>query len=869
LAADPKSSGPDDPSLAAAADLGPNVANDNTGADNSTLAAVKPKGSGSAPANLESNSPAAKVPEAPKTPKPTQALTAALHLARAGIKVVPARDDKRPIGFKWEEEATADENRLRSLFSHREAVTVSMPCGPNNLVVIDCDVKSEVNGIVAFESLCREHNIDLTTVPQVRTPSGGRHYVFSQPEGIALANSTGSLPKGIDVRGHGGQVIAAGSRIPTRGSYMRVEGTPDLADAFRASTIPVLPQALLEIIGKRRRRKRKPGEKQDWVGKAFVENPVLKQALALIDNVFPSRNELLPLVFAFAILSGGNAEIEAEVAGWAHDGERKTAVDGVRHIFDDYRAGGVHTRPGEACGNVCRWLREIPVAGGEEEAKQMADFFQSVIKRIELLTEFTDGAPADYSQFEMQSFADFIAPPAKEPDAAGRPTPETRVLEMNKEFAVFDGLGIARINPPATSSIGKRLSWYRSTEAFTLPRKNQKVTVGKVVKDIGTVWIEHPERRTYAGLGLWLVGAEPEGFFNLWTGLGVPPVAGNWDMMEAFLTEVICAQDAAKRDWLLNWIACGLQRPLEKGYVNPVLIGEQGTGKTFFGKLLLRIFGMHSVHLSKRSDLTGEFNSVLEDKVFAFADEAFFALDPSTTGTYKTLTTEETLSINEKFEPKRFVRNRLKLVFASNNAAAVPVEIGDRRSVWFEVSNCRRLDNGYFGNLQQALDAGELAAFTHAMLERDISTFDPRLPLRTEEKLKATKDQMTAVEKVIAGWIESGDLPGIEETLRRMGKEDEDPKTRRSDDWEDKSVCVLVDELFRAALREWRDLGERFRLTEEQFGRALNRLVPQAVIARPRVYRRGLGAGAKSQQRAYLIPSRPICERDLKHVLSG
>jgi hypothetical protein len=554
---------------------------------------------------------------------------------------------------------------------------------------------------------------------------------------------------------------------------------------------------------------RKPGVPLGEIGKPIVEAPLLQSAISCIRNdpaVF-NHGEWFKLCTAFAVLSGGHAEIEKAIAAWsrpARNGE--PAAVRVRKIFNEYRRKGFDKSPGGACGDIGRWLRQHPVVGRGDEAHEVAcAISEKVEPREPPKKEFDDGEDFSTAPDGAESAGD-----AKADTKAAAPEQRTSrastleddpdvpnwVVPMNKEFAVFDGLGIARINPPGTSSLEKRLSWYRSTEAFTLARKNQKVTVGthangtEIVRDIGTAWIEHTKRRTYTALGLWPVGEEPRGRFNLWTGLGVTPAAGSWGMIKTFLAEVICAGDAAKLEWLLDWIACGLQRPLEKGFVNPVLIGEQGTGKTFFGKLLLRLFGAAlAVHLSKQSDLTGDFNAMLEDKVFAFADEALFARDPQTAGPYKTLTTEETISINEKFEPKRMVRNRLKLVFASNSAAAVPVEIGDRRSVWFEVSNCRRLANGYFGDLQRASDAGELAAFARAMLDRDISTFDPRMPLRTEEKLEATKDQMSAVEKVIAGWIESGDLPGLEGTLRRMGKEEENPETRMADDWEDHSFA--------------------------------------------------------------------------------
>jgi hypothetical protein len=50
----------------------------------------------------------------------------------------------------------------------------------------------------------------------VATASGGRHLYFTAPGGVGLRNSAGRLGPMIDVRGEGGYVVAAGSRIHNR-----------------------------------------------------------------------------------------------------------------------------------------------------------------------------------------------------------------------------------------------------------------------------------------------------------------------------------------------------------------------------------------------------------------------------------------------------------------------------------------------------------------------------------------------------------------------------------------------------------------------------------------------------------------------------
>lgn len=98
---------------------------------------------------------------------------------------------------------------------------IGIACGPSGLVVVDLDIKS-VDGIQAF----REFAGEWPDTYETETPSGGRHLYFDDP-GNQFGNGTGTLPPGIDVRGRGGYVLAAGSII--RGKRYRIVNDADIA----------------------------------------------------------------------------------------------------------------------------------------------------------------------------------------------------------------------------------------------------------------------------------------------------------------------------------------------------------------------------------------------------------------------------------------------------------------------------------------------------------------------------------------------------------------------------------------------------------------------------------------------------------------
>jgi hypothetical protein len=169
-------------------------------------------------------------------------ITAALALASAGIKIFPAGVDKRPLLKGWQDAATCDADQINAWFEHAAALP-AIPCGPNNLLVIDCDRHyGGADGVAAFKSLVTAHGALPLRVPLVKTPNGGLHVYFRQPDREALGNGRGSLPPGIDVRGAGGFVIAPGAHLPDGRGWTVVPERAPIKDA------PPLPEWLASML---------------------------------------------------------------------------------------------------------------------------------------------------------------------------------------------------------------------------------------------------------------------------------------------------------------------------------------------------------------------------------------------------------------------------------------------------------------------------------------------------------------------------------------------------------------------------------------------------------------------------------------------
>jgi len=179
-------------------------------------------------------------------PTTSQNLSAALKHAGAGFAVFLCDQHKKPRG-KWRDISTTDPETIRLWFQTWPDSIVGIDLAKSGLIVVDADRHDpEHDGVDALARLESE-NEPFENHPIIRTPRNGFHHVFRQPPGIPLGNATGALPKGIDIRGAGGFVIACGSISTVFGEWVAADGS-SLIEAFRAGTIPTLPDWLAAII---------------------------------------------------------------------------------------------------------------------------------------------------------------------------------------------------------------------------------------------------------------------------------------------------------------------------------------------------------------------------------------------------------------------------------------------------------------------------------------------------------------------------------------------------------------------------------------------------------------------------------------------
>lgn len=288
-------------------------------------------------------------------------------------------------------------------------------------------------------------------------------------------------------------------------------------------------------------------------------------------------------------------------------------------------------------------------------------------------------------------------------------------------------------------------------------------------KRLGDAWISHPQRRQYTQTVFDPAATPDPDIYNRYKGFNYEPSPGNWSLLHNHIVEVICSGDEENSEYLLNWLARGVQFPGERAEVAVVLHGEQGTGKGVFVNAFMSLFAPHTYHASSATEITGRFNENLKDALVVFLDEAFFAGDKAHKGTLKRLITERLISVEGKYKQRVEVPNRLKLLIASNEHWIVPAGLLERRFFVLDVSAARQQDTKYFSAIEKQLRAGGYEAFLFDLMARDIRRFDFRRCPRTKALAEQQLFSMSNVEMYWYSTLESGALPISQHTRKCLG----------------------------------------------------------------------------------------------------
>ena len=155
---------------------------------------------------------------------PTTTHDHALAYTAAGIRVIPiAPGKKHPPIPSWQNAATTDNDQVDAWWTEMPDHGIGLALGPQpdgrNLFAIDIDTHDH-DGYQTIRELVERHGPLPVTWTQ-NTGGGGTHIILAAPAHAPIRNQQASgnrLGPGVDIRGAGGQIVAAPSIHPTTGA---------------------------------------------------------------------------------------------------------------------------------------------------------------------------------------------------------------------------------------------------------------------------------------------------------------------------------------------------------------------------------------------------------------------------------------------------------------------------------------------------------------------------------------------------------------------------------------------------------------------------------------------------------------------------
>jgi Bifunctional DNA primase/polymerase, N-terminal/Family of unknown function (DUF5906)/Primase C terminal 2 (PriCT-2) len=616
-------------------------------------------------------------------------------LTGEGMAVFPlARNTRIPLakshGFK---DATTDYREAHEMFEDHPTANIGVATGPaSGVVVLDVDVKKGKPGDASLAKI--EKRIGkLTNTTVVRTTTGGRHLWFEYP-GKDIGSDQGQLASGLDIRGDGGYVVAPHSIIDGK-KYEWVNGL------LRLKT---MPDDLHELILKAQGGKRAQADDDESAAEQDADKKAADPALC--------RQAL--------------RAIKQKIMDW----------DNYNHCIKVGRAikGAELTRED--------WHEWAAQSGKytEEWADEKWDSFKP---------PHTSGAGSIFMWAEKSGW---VRPKAK-PE-----TVEAMVQELNKRlgFIMLQGKAAIVVVDPDPQYPGTNQINFSRPQDVTQEYANDTIGI-KVETANGDektqyenkfkVWMKSEGRRKIRQMIL--QPDLPPGFdpkttdFNMWQGFGVEPQKPDkehsWVLLQDHIEDNVASGNESYADYIYGWMAYCVQHPELKPEAALVLQGGEGAGKGTVLKSMLRLFGRHGLHLHRQKQLTGDFNAHLKDKLFIFADEAYFAGDKSARGSMNALITEDEYFIEPKFVDGFSLPNLRKIAIASNEPWVIAANMDARRYAIFEVDEKRKQDLEYFKPISDELANGGYEAMLYDLRHYDITKFDPRAIPQTAALLEQKK----------------------------------------------------------------------------------------------------------------------------------
>ena len=281
-------------------------------------------------------------------------------------------------------------------------------------------------------------------------------------------------------------------------------------------------------------------------------------------------------------------------------------------------------------------------------------------------------------------------------------------------------------------------------------------------------WLEDPDIKRFSRMDWKPFNGTADGMpkgdlFNTFSGycsdIEIIPVGADVDTLTSGIREVIlqlCEGNPLFAEFFTNWLAHAVQYPATKLPISIIHTGRQGTGKGMLFKALQNILGSLATTSSNPNDFMGTHATGVQEKILINMNECSSSRTFNMEANIKSLITEDTLILNEKYRAPRVVKNYARIWITSNknNPINMDANSGDRRFVAFKPTSKLIGDVEFWQSLQSDIDNPEFTAAFYSYLNsinlRGYNFIEKRKECETE----AYKDMKQHNTPAIVSWVQ-------------------------------------------------------------------------------------------------------------------
>lgn len=183
---------------------------------------------------------------------------------------------------------------------------------------------------------------------------------------------------------------------------------------------------------------------------------------------------------------------------------------------------------------------------------------------------------------------------------------------------------------------------------------------------------------------------------NYWRGVDMTARPGD---ASPFLEHIAYLYpDPGEAKILLQYLAWQVQKPGEKVHWALLLVGDPGTGKSYFATAMGRVLGDHNVRMVSNEELHEAFTGWQRNTQLVMVEELKASDRMEIMNKLKPMITEPWCSIREMYRPPYKQPNRFNFLFCSNFDNALLLDAKDRRYCVLQ-SEARPKDPKYYAGL--------------------------------------------------------------------------------------------------------------------------------------------------------------------------